>query len=384
MLHGHYKGWIVNPMPSGHWQARVKLPRVLGKYKTKTFQEKRQASAWAQDEAAALRVGLPSSLTVRSCITAEISKTYVARLRDIRRSESHVIDVERRLAQLAIAVPDLEAPSAPDAIERWMQNLQSISDRAADGSPIPLSPATRNKILAEVRAMCRWAVRRGKLTKDPTAALDRVSLPDYMPTVFTIAECRRLLIEVDHPYHRLFATMLFTGLRVQEASGLHWEDIDWDGQVVMVRLRTGVRVKRNKERLVPLSPELRTLFDLPWPASKRRVWRSTPKQDQTPMQRRRGAMFAGRGQNPWRGFATFLQHCAVPLDDRSPHSCRHTYGGLMSASGVPLNTLSGYLGHATIATTMIYTKLTMRYEAVARSWVRGQFELLTGLTSPVK
>ena len=280
---GEHKGWTVAPLGTGKWLARVKVPGV-GRYQSRSFPaaEKRRAVEWAQTEAAVRRLGVDPRRP-NGVPTLPVVRDYVARLRDLRRSESHAADVERRLVQLAEAVPDLAAPGATDAIERWLRALAAGGDGAA-----PLSPATRNKILVQVRGCCRWAVRRGKLAVDPTGALDRVSVPSPLPPVFTFAELRLLLGQVDDPYHRLFAVMVYTGLRAQEAASLHWEDIDWGGGVVLVKLRAGVRIKREKERLVPLQPELRAILEQPWPATTSRIRALQRPPDATPAGQRHG------------------------------------------------------------------------------------------------
>ena len=169
--------------------------------------------------------------------------------------------------------------------------------------------------------------------------------------------------------------MVYTGFRAGEACALRWQDFDVAGRVVLLRLQEGVRVKRQRERLVPLQDELLDILRQPWPASRRAATKSEPKVDQTPLDKRTGHLFSGRGWNPYRGMANFLTRQGVPIDNRSPHSCRHTYASLMTASGIPGPLLSVYLGHSSISTTMLYTKIAIRFEAVARDWTRGQFRL---------
>lgn len=60
---------------------------------------------------------------------------------------------------------------------------------------------------------------------------------------------------------------------------------------------------------------------------------------------------------------------------RTPHSCRHTYAGLMTATGVPGALLGAYLGHSSADTTAIYTKLAGRYAQAVGAWGRGEFRL---------
>ena len=50
-------------------------------------------------------------------------------------------------------------------------------------------------------------------------------------------------------------------------------------------------------------------------------------------------------------------------------------------AGLPM---ASSMGHATITTTTIYTRLAIRYEVEARHWIRGQIQLLDGQTCPVR
>jgi len=76
-----------------------------------------------------------------------------------------------------------------------------------------------------------------------------------------------------------------------------------------------------------------------------------------------------------RRFARFLARCGIPAAGRTPHSCRHTYAGLMTATGVPGALLGAYLGHSSADTTAIYTKLAGRYAQAVGAWQRGAFQL---------
>ena len=86
-----------------------------------------------------------------------------------------------------------------------------------------------------------------------------------------------------------------------------------------------------------------------------------------------GAAVAGVGGGSLpRCFRSYLRACVVPVDGRSPHSCRHTYAGLMTATGLPSGLLSAYLGHSSAATTLGYLSLAGRYaQGEAGQWRRG-------------
>ena len=338
---GEHKGWrLTEDKRTGRWRGLVLIPGTGG-YRSKTFASQAEARKWARDQAAVAVVGGPSALEVTGrALASAMIPTYLAGLEARGRSASHLRNVRRSLEGAMAVAPDLAAAGAGAAIERWLEGM-------------PSSPATRNRVLTEVRALCHWAMRRDLLVKDPTRAIDRASVPEYLRPQFTVEEVRRLLA-VRHRYSRHFALMTLAGLRSGEAGGIRWRDVDRAGGILLVRLH-GHRVKRNKERIVPLPQSLALQLG---PAGAPDDPVAEPMTDTVAR----------------RAWVHLLTLAGVEVQDRSPHSCRHTYAGLMTATGVPGLLLSAYLGHSSADTTMVYTKLAARYaqDPEVRGWGRGE------------
>jgi integrase len=66
----------------------------------------------------------------------------------------------------------------------------------------------------------------------------------------------------------------------------------------------------------------------------------------------------------------------VAKDGRSPHALRHTYAGVMTATGVPSLALMAWMGHSSTATPAISAALATRYQEAVAGWPRGQWRLL--------
>jgi integrase len=347
----------------GAWVAEVWTGRG---YRSRSFpgtrDGQRAAERYGADEAAKVRAGVAARARFPAA-TLVMAQDHVAELRLLGRSEKHTGEVERQLGLLAQAVPDLGSRGAQAAVTAFLASPpKSDSGRAA-----PLSAATRNRWLVTVRGFCQWAIRHGRLVDDPTALVRQAQMDRPLPAVFGIAEVRACLQHVHwdtpragsdrrDPYHPMFALLIYTGLRFQEAARLHWDDIDWDGGAVWVRLREGAVIKRRRERLVPLQAELAAIL---------RGWQGTA-----------GPVFRGRCHNPYRGFAAFLGRAGVPVDDRSPHACRHTWASMMAATGVTTDLLRSYLGHGSANTTAIYTQMATRYVQAVDGWGRGSLAIM--------
>jgi integrase len=346
---GAHRGYRLRSL-RGRWIAEI---RDRGRYRSQSFAHREDAVAWAKVEAAQVALNRPAlgSHLVRGVVlTADLAQRYQDEQIARGRAEGHLREVRRILGELAAGVPRLDR-SAADQIEAWLDGLCAPSRG--------LSPGGRNKYLVQVRALCRWAVRRRLIATDPTVMIERAAVDRPLRASFTIEECRRL-IGVAHRARRWIAIMLFAGLRADEALHLRWGDLDRPGGGLIVRLDSGARVKRRKERWVPLQDELVAILG--------------HGRDDHPI--------AGlSAANPRRDFAQALAVAQVPDDDRSPHSCRHTFAGLMTATGVPSALLSAYLGHTSASTTLGYTQAAARYvpQIEREGWPRGKLWLMPGM-----
>jgi integrase/recombinase XerD len=136
--------------------------------------------------------------------------------------------------------------------------------------------------------------------------------------------------------HAASCLILDTGLRISEALGIQRDDIDLDNMFIRV---TG---KGNKQRLVPMSLELRKL-----------LFRWTQRHP-------KGLVFATRigtrltVRNFQRDFKALCARLAITDVRCSPHTLRHTFAVSYLRAGGNLFYLSKILGHTTVTTTQRY------------------------------
>ena len=314
-------------------------------------------SGLGQTEASGVTLGKPSALLSAPLYasTLDVVAAYRQRLVLLKRADSYMRDVDLILGSFTEKVTNLTAPDAGAKVESWLLELKS-SGRGRGGKSAPVGASRRNKYLVIVRAMCRWAVRKGRIAVDPTTQEDFAQTPRYLKPQFSLDECRKLARHGDSETHRWIMLMLYAGLRADEARCLRWSDIDWSGGAILIKLEAGGAVKREKERIVPLQPELRRLLE--------------PKKGDGRVVK------LGRG-NLQRAFADLLTAAKIQHDGRSPHSCRHTYAGLMTATGVPTTLLRAYLGHESEKTTQGYAQMAARFVGGTGEWKRGEFNLLS-------
>lgn len=324
------------------------------RYRSQTWDTEAQATAWASGLAAGgSGPGIVLPMAKSRADTSDLAKLFVAALDTKRRSLSHQANVKHTLDLMAAAVPDLAAPDAHRQMEAWLESvrLDRVGRHKRKRSRAP-SPGYRNRLIAEARAFCRWLVRKEYLTMDPSRTLERATAHHEIKAQFSVDEVRQLCApSADHPLQRWVCLMLLAGLRADEACALTW--IDVVGLQLYVRKHAGHRLKRGKERLVPLQARLAEILG---PAGSGPV---------APLPGARSTVQMGRH------FRTFLAHCGVEPGARTPHSCRHTYGAMMVATGCPSILVQAYMGHKAVATTSDYAQAAPLHVEAVKGWGMG-------------
>jgi integrase/recombinase XerD len=210
-----------------------------------------------------------------------------------------------------------------------------------------LAPASIMRKLSAVRSFYRWLTREEVIPSDPTANLPAAPIQRKLPEVLPIEEMLRLLAQPDPKTERglrdraLLELAYAAGLRVSELVGLTRGDLNMDlGLVRCVG-------KGSKERIVPVGrPALEAVKA--YLASRR---------DAAP------ALFLGnKGQalnriSCWRIVQRYARQAGI-RERISPHTFRHSFATHLLDGGADLRAIQELLGHASIATTQIYTHVT--------------------------
>lgn len=117
-----------------------------------------------------------------------------------------------------------------------------------------LAPATRENDLACLRSFYKWATRHDHRPDDPTRRLDPPKVPHTVPQHIGRTDLARLLqaaTDDDAPdLRRALCLGAYGGLRVSEAAGLDWSDVNTEDRRILLR------GKGSKERVIGYSPVL--------------------------------------------------------------------------------------------------------------------------------
>ena len=263
--------------------------------------------------------------------------TVDAYRRDLRDYESWL--GKRRRTALTATSGDVEA------------YVQSLRGRG-------LAATTVARRFAAIRMYHRWMLDESERRDDPCALVDGVKVPAGLPKALSEDAVGRLLAAVtgDDSFARrdraLLEFLYATGARISEVCGLSMADLDMDDS--LARLLG----KGSKERIVPFGSgahrALRDWFD---EGGRARLvparWRSRDDAD---------AVFLGvRGTRLTRQAAfAIVRKWAVVAGIRehlSPHVLRHSCATHMLVHGADLRVVQELLGHSSVSTTQVYTRV---------------------------
>ena len=204
------------------------------------------------------------------------------------------------------------------------------------------------------RVFTAWAHRRGLMPTDPGALLATPKGHRPLPDVLQADEASRLVdaIDGDSPEDlrdRAALELLYaTGIRVGELCGLDVDDVDRGRRVVRVL------GKGNKERSVPYGGPADAAIGA-WLERGRPAW-TRPGSGPALLLGTRG----GRVDPRTIRAVVHRRLAAVPgAPDLGPHGLRHSAATHLLEGGADLRSVQELLGHATLATTQIYTHVSV-------------------------
>lgn len=213
--------------------------------------------------------------------------------------------------------------------------------------------------LAAIRMLHRFLATEELRPDDPTAALDGVKVPKGLPKPLTEVQVTSLLDAVTgaDPLARrdraLLELLYATGARISEAVGLSLADLDLDAG--LVRLFG----KGSKERIVPFgSAAARALGE--WLGESGRGafvparWKRRGDAEAVFLNQRGGRLTR---QGAWLVIAKYGRLAGIG-GDLSPHVLRHSCATHLLDHGADLRIVQELLGHASISTTQVYTKVS--------------------------
>lgn len=222
-----------------------------------------------------------------------------------------------------------------------------------------LKPASVARALVSVRSLYRYLLEEGETDSDPTGEVAAPRVPQGLPKALAEDEVESLLKAVigDTPLARrdraILEVLYGTGMRISELVGLSLGDLALEDGLVRVM------GKGAKERLVPVGSFGRGALD-EWLS---RAGRGALEPDRWARRGDAEAVFlnARGGRLSRQGAWGIVGHYGrkAGLEGRlTPHVLRHSCATHMLDHGADIRIVQELLGHASISTTQIYTKVS--------------------------
>ncbi len=215
-----------------------------------------------------------------------------------------------------------------------------------------LGSATLHRKLSSLNTFYKYSLRKGKTDKNPASGIQLPKLPHRLPKYIEQDTLNQLIEELDTPCldfspmrkRVVFELLYTTGMRRQELIALKWPEVNFLTQQIKVFGKGG------KERYIPVSKEFVTLLE-----NYLSVCKSTFKKFDT----KGYLILTDKGKQAYPGLIYRIINrglkSANVKTQKSPHVLRHSFATHLLNQGAPLNDIKELLGHASLASTQVYT-----------------------------
>jgi site-specific recombinase XerD len=259
---------------------------------------------------------------------------------------------------------------------RWAQargrapadvDVRDVRRYVAGLSEAGAAPASTARKLAAIRGLFSSQREHGLIAGSPADLVATPRQPSRLPRVLKASEAARLLESIPSSIHAghtrdakarpalelrdraMFELAYACGLRAEEVVSLGLDDVDWDGE----QLR--VEGKGRKTRYVPVG-ELAMAALREYRGPREREWRAHAAQEAggplflSKSGRRLNTSDVRRRLCKWTGRAGVA-------GGASPHTLRHSFATHLLDGGADLRSIQELLGHASVSTTQVYTRV---------------------------
>lgn len=270
----------------------------------------------------------------------------------------------------------IEKGLAENSILAYQNDVDKLKEFAAASSKLPdqlsyddlkqflstlfdlgLSARSQARIISGIKQFYGFLILENLTKVDPSELLEQPKLGRKLPEVLTIEEIDALLSAIDlsknegHRNRAMLETLYSCGLRVSELVGLRFSDLFFEEGFIRV---IG---KGNKERLVPVSPQVQKEIEI-YQQHIRNHLNIQKGSENIVFLNRRGAQLT-------RVMVfTIIKNLAESIGlqkNISPHTFRHSFATHLIEGGANLRAIQEMLGHESITTTEIYTHLDQRF-----------------------
>jgi integrase len=326
-----------------HYRAAVHDSTIGNARKSPTFKSLAEARAWKANADLAIlngTFGKRTSLTIKEAAERWLAMAEAGEIRN-RSGKAYKPSVLRSYeTSLRLHVLPLIGSKKFAQVRR--SDLQEVVDRIG----LDRDASTVRNALMPIRAMYRRALQRDIVSDNPTEGLALPAVEGRRDRVADPAEASELLAALPEQDQAVWATAFYAGLRLGELQALGWENVEWDRDRIRVEWSWDKKVGRVEpksragRRAVPIPKALRGYLEEHCKVCRWQSGLALGRSESLPFSDRSVRVRADREWN------------AAGLLPIGFHEARHTYASLMIAAGVNAKTLSTFMGHQSITTTL--------------------------------
>ncbi|MFN8284586.1 MAG: tyrosine-type recombinase/integrase [Chitinophagales bacterium] len=218
-------------------------------------------------------------------------------------------------------------------------------------------PTSIKRKISALKSFYKYAQKTGKIKTNPADKINSPKIPERLPKFVEQTKINDLFEQpqkyfadnFDGIQEKLIIDVLYScGLRRQELITLQWQDVNFGTNQLKV---TG---KGNKQRIIPIGNEL---------VNSLQIFHKLQKEQYKNKTMANYVFLTGDGNQlypnlVYRIVKKYISLCST-VEKKSPHVLRHSFATHMSNNGAKLNDIKELLGHASLASTQVYTHNTI-------------------------
>ena len=228
--------------------------------------------------------------------------------------------------------------------------------REGDDDHPPLSAASAGRAVVSVRGLHRFALREGLTATDPAREVRPPAPARRLPKAISVEQVEALLEAAGADQtplalrdRALLEVLYGTGARISEAVGLAVDDLDRSAGLVRLDGKGG------KQRVVPVGSFARAAVEA-YLVRARPLLSAAGTGGPALFLNARGGRLSR--QSAWTVLRAAADRAGLDVDV-SPHTLRHSFATHLLDGGADVRVVQELLGHASVATTQVYTLVTV-------------------------
>ncbi len=253
---------------------------------------------------------------------------------------SYQTDLEQFFAYLS---SQFDGPSVPEITPMFIRSW--LAEMKEDG----MESRSLNRKISALKSFFKYQLKNGVISQTPMTTIVSPKLNKRLPVFVEEKDIRTLFDYVEFSddwkgrTEKLVMQLFYsTGMRLSELIGL--KESQLDASLSQVK----VLGKGNKERIIPISPDLVQALQT--------YIKEKPVAGVKLFQTEKG-----KPLQPRQVYAFVKQHLATvtTIQKKSPHILRHSFATHLMNNGADLNAVKELLGHSSLAATQVYTHNTI-------------------------